>query len=168
MSCLVDFERNLQSPAGLLYRYLPHIVCFPIHLQFPLFLAPLTSKKEICLLLITVLLTSLSTRFFSARLKLAAFYAAVSHVAPFFSASHTQTSNRKLHIVSHVLTLRVSAVEVNSKYCWVFHWWREEELALRFLQHWRTVSSTSAMARTLLISSQFEKRGKGLWFKSSE
>lgn len=120
MSCLVDFERNLQSAAGLLY--LPHIVCFPIHLQFPLFFAPpLTSKKEICLLLITVLLTSLSTRFFSTLLKLAAFYAAISHVAPFFSTSHTQTSNRKLRIVSQVLTLRASTVEVNSKYCWVFH-----------------------------------------------
>lgn len=43
MSCLVDFNRNLQSPAGLLY--LPPIVCFPIHLRFPLY-GPLTSKKK--------------------------------------------------------------------------------------------------------------------------
>lgn len=101
MSCLVDFERNLQSPAGLVY--LPHIVCFPIHLQFPLFWPPLTSKKETCLLLITVLLTSLSARFFSALLLMLPFHMLLL----FFSASHTQTSNRKLRIVSHVRTLCV-------------------------------------------------------------
>lgn len=110
-NCLVDFNRNLQSPVGLLY--LPPIVCFPIHLQFPPFsFGPLTSKKGTCLLLITVLLTSLSALLCSALLKLVAFYASVLHVAPFFfCTSHTWISNRKLHVVSHGLTLSASVVD---------------------------------------------------------
>lgn len=80
--------------------------------NFLLFLlAPLTFQKETCLLLITVLLTSLSELLCSALLKLAAFHAAVVHVAPFFSTSHTRISNRKLHIVPHSRTLRVSMDE---------------------------------------------------------
>lgn len=110
MSCLVDFNRNLQSPAGVLY--LPPIVCFSIHLQFPPFsFGSLTSKKGTCLLLITVLLTSLSAHLCSALLKLAAFYPSVLHVAPVFNTSHIRISNRKLCIVSHCLKVCASTVD---------------------------------------------------------
>lgn len=110
MSCLVDFNRNLQSPAGLLY--LPSIVCLPIHLQFtPFSFGPLTSKKNGPVSYWLQLLTSLSTLLCSVLLKLATFSASVLHVAPFYSTSHTRISNRKLHIVSHGLTLRASTVE---------------------------------------------------------
>lgn len=107
MSCLLDFNRNLQSPAGLLYL-LP-IVCFPIDLQFPPFsFVPLTFKKGTCLLLITVLLTSLSVLLSPALLKLAAFHASVSH-APFLAQpTHGyQTGSYTLfHTVSHGVCLR--------------------------------------------------------------
>lgn len=112
MSCLVDFNRNLQSPVGLLY--LPPIVCFPIHLQFPPFtFGPLTSKKRSCLLLITVRLTSLSALLCSALLKLVPFMPLFFMLLLFFffSTSHTRISNRKLHIVSHGLTLSASMVD---------------------------------------------------------
>lgn len=144
MSCLVDFNRNLQSPAGLLY--LPPIVCFPIHLQFPPFyFGSLTSKKGTCLLLITVLLPSLSTPLSSALLKLAAFHASVLHVAPFFaSTSHThwyQTGSRTLfHTVSHCARL-LSIPLMKTK----------EEMSIMFPCQWGTVNPTPAKLEMILI-----------------
>lgn len=113
MSCLVDFKRNLHSPAGL--HYLPPIVCFRIHLQFPLFFAPLTSKKKPVCYWLQFCSHVFFPHFCSALLKLAAFYATVLHVAPFLAhpTHRHQTGNC---IVSHDLTLHVSTVGVSSKY----------------------------------------------------
>lgn len=112
MSCLVDFKRNLHSPAGL--HYLPPIVCFRIDLQFPFF-APLTSKKNPVCYWLQFCSHLFFPHFCSALLKLAAFYATVLHVAPFLAhpTHRHQTGNC---IVSHDLTLHVSTVDVSSKY----------------------------------------------------
>lgn len=135
----------------LVYFTLPIINCLPHTSPFPTFLwTPHIQKKEpVCWFQFCSYLYSrfcvplwLNTLLF-----MSLFFMLLLFL--FFLAHATQISNRRLHIVSHGLTLRPSTVDSSDG--------NQEK-----------VSPTSAIWGMILILSQFKQRNKALWFKPTE
>lgn len=112
MSRLVDFNRNLQSPC---WSTLPSPYCLfsPYISNFLLFLLPPShiQKREPDCYWLQFCLHLFSCFCVPRCLKLLPFMIPFFMLLLFFSTSHTQISNKKLSIVSHGLTQRVSTVE---------------------------------------------------------